>query len=75
MENGANSWLKQPLEGSKPSVEQTFRTPTLRRRALGRVKGPALVNDFLQVFRTVFPNRFPVVVVADFLHDLLGSAA
>lgn len=56
-------------------MEQTFRTPTLGRRALGRVKGPAQVNDFLQLFRTIFPNRFPVVVVADLLHDLLGSAA
>lgn len=51
------------------------RTLTLCRRALGRVKGPALVNDFPQVCRTIFPNRVPVVVVADFLHDLLGSAA
>jgi len=51
------------------------RTLTLGRRALGRVKGPALVNDFPQVFRTIFPDRLSVTVVADFVCDLLGSAA
>lgn len=56
-------------------MEQVSRILTLSRRALGRVKGPALVNDFPQVFRTIFTNRCLVMVVADFLHDLLGSAA
>lgn len=56
-------------------MEQMSRTLTLGRRALGRLKGPALFNDFPQVVRTIFPKRIPVMVITDFLHDLLRSAA
>lgn len=51
------------------------RTLTLGRRALGRVEGPALVDDFPQLCRTISPDRVLVMVAADFLCDLLGSAA
>lgn len=56
-------------------MEEVSGTLTLSRRALGRVKGLALFNDFPQDFRTIFPKRVPVMVTADFLHDLLRSAA
>lgn len=67
--------LKQLIEGCKGPVEQVSGTLTLGRRALGRVKGLALFNDFPQFFRTIFPKRVPEMVIADFLHDLLRSAA
>jgi len=56
-------------------VGHMSRTLTLSRRALERIEGPTLIDDFLQLFRTIFPNWLLVSVLADFVPDLLERAA
>lgn len=51
------------------------RTLTLSRRALERIEGPTLVDDFLQLFWTIFSHWLLVLVVTDFVSDLLERAA